>query len=334
MEFEKPREIVHYPIPGDVKGGVLYVYGDSSAQNMALMVTGFPDDQKPFLPMASRLAKETDTLVGVACLPGFDDREDKPWTSHKKKRPDGYTFDDWAASLREAAKALRAESTSQTKPKLTGIFHDWGVMAGIIWANRAISDGPDYSPDELVCFDVLANPTTEDEKLSFRQILINHYYQYMLAFGFVISRYMGDAFGTMALISALIPLLVLGISPTRKVDKETRNQLGHPSITHSLYMGYPYYNMLKDIGLKKWMKHQFHEDCRLPSDLKRTPLLYLYGTDKSANFHKEQSLKILQRECDEKRSKSKAIPIDGAGHYLFLQKPDICFDHVAEFMRS
>ena len=78
-----PRKIVNYPIAGDPNGGALFIYGDSNAKKMAIMSAGFPDDQEVFLPFASRLAKETDTLVGVTCVPGYDVRPDKPWTDHK-----------------------------------------------------------------------------------------------------------------------------------------------------------------------------------------------------------------------------------------------------------
>ena len=68
------RKIVNYPIAGDAKGGALYIYGDANAKNIALMSGGFPDDHAIFIPFASRLASESDTLVGVTCPPGYDDR--------------------------------------------------------------------------------------------------------------------------------------------------------------------------------------------------------------------------------------------------------------------
>ena len=89
--------------------------------------------------MASRLANEIDALVGVTCLPGFDDRADKPWIEHKREKRDGYTFDEMAGCLREASKALLSESRC-SKPKIIGLFHDWGVLSGTMWANRAIEE--------------------------------------------------------------------------------------------------------------------------------------------------------------------------------------------------
>mmetsp|Transcript_36877 Transcript_36877/g.66320 ORF Transcript_36877/g.66320 Transcript_36877/m.66320 type:complete len:346 (+) Transcript_36877:33-1070(+) len=344
MKFDQPpRKIVYYPIPGDPKGGALFIYGDEKAKNMALMSAGFPDDQKPFIPFASRLANETDTLVGLICLPGFDDRADKPWTDHKRDKKDGYSFDEMATCFREAAKALRSESSSPTKPKFTGIFHDWGVNPGAMWANRAIADGSENAPNELVYFDVLMppHPSTPDMppadgKISIRQLLVNHYYQFVLGLAFGIQRYVANIFAIFGLIFGMIPLMVpCGISPTGKIDDDTRKELGVPDISHSIYMCYTYFNVVyRGEGYKKLLTHQLDEDYTLPQDLSKVPVLYMYGTDKSANFHLEQPLKVLQREHDEKRSKSKVVAVDGAGHYLYLQKPELCFDCVTEFMKE
>lgn len=342
MEFEQPRKILYYPIPGDPKGGALFIYGDEKAKNMTLMSAGFPDDQKPFIPFASRMAKETDTLVGLICLPGFDDREDKPWTDHKRDRKDGYSFDEMATCFREAAKALRSESSCPTKPKFTGIFHDWGVHAGAMWANRAIADGSENAPDELVYFDVLMPPhpltpdmPPADGENSTRQLLVNHYYQFVLGLAFGIQRYVANIFAIVCLIFGMIPLPVLQISPTGKIDDDTRKMLGAPGISHTIYMCYTYFNAVyRVVGFKRLQKQQFDDDYTLPRDLSKVPVLYMYGTDKNANFHLEQPLKVLQREHDEGRSKSKVVAVDGAGHYLYLQKPDVCFDCVTEFMKE
>jgi hypothetical protein len=145
-----PRKIVSYPIPGDSKkGGALFIYGDEKAKNIAFISPGFPDDHGVFLPFASRLASETDTLVGVTCLPGYDDREDKRWIEHKRQKPDGYTFEEAAAALREAAKALFAESACPSKPKITGIFHDWGSLVGNIWAKQAMAENSSSQPGTI-----------------------------------------------------------------------------------------------------------------------------------------------------------------------------------------
>jgi len=79
-----PRKILTYPISADDNGGAVFIYGDPKASRITILSAGFADDHDVFLPFASRLAKETGTLVGVTCLPGYDDRDDKPWTQHKR----------------------------------------------------------------------------------------------------------------------------------------------------------------------------------------------------------------------------------------------------------
>lgn len=56
--------------------------------------------------------------------------------------------------IRDAVKVLRAESTNE-KAKLTGIFHDWDVSPGMMWANRSLEDSNADSLSEIVLFDVL-----------------------------------------------------------------------------------------------------------------------------------------------------------------------------------
>ena len=122
-----PRKVVNYYTAGDPKGGALFIYGNADSENIAIFCTGFADDHDVGMSFCSKLAEKNNTLVGLMCIPGFDDRPDKPWTAHKKG---GYTFEEMADAVRESVKVLRAESTVE-KAKLTGIFHDWGVMPGI-----------------------------------------------------------------------------------------------------------------------------------------------------------------------------------------------------------
>mmetsp|Transcript_35794 Transcript_35794/g.75374 ORF Transcript_35794/g.75374 Transcript_35794/m.75374 type:complete len:346 (-) Transcript_35794:285-1322(-) len=341
MGFDKPpRKIVHYPIPGDAKGGALLLYGSENAKHMALMSAGFPNDHNVFVPFAFRLAKEADTLVGLTCLPGYDDRKDKPWVDHKKNKRDGYSLDEMAICVGEAAKALRAESTCPTKAKFTGIFHDWGVVAGSLWSNRAIADGSDILPDDLVYFDVLAPPhpstpdlPADDAIPSFGRLLVRHFYQYVLAFSFAAQRYIGDRLAIMILLGGMIPT-ALGLRLASKHDEGARKMLGSPNISHLIYMGYPYYHMIFSTSIMNVVRWKIHKIYTMPQDLSKVPVLYMYGTEKATKFHTDQSVKVLQREQDEKRGKSKAVAVDGAGHWLYKQKADECFNCVVEFMKE
>ena len=66
--------------------------------------------------------------------------------------------------------------------------------------------------------------------------------------------------------------------------------------------------------------------------LEKTPVLYLYRSEKRVMFHDDGAVKYLEREAKENRSKSNAIVVEGAGHWLYLQEPDFCLKNVMEFM--
>jgi pimeloyl-ACP methyl ester carboxylesterase len=330
-----PRKIVIHPIPGDPKGGTLYVYGDENAKTIVLMSAGFPDDQGAFKPFASRLAKETDTLIGITCLPGYHDRGDKPWTDHMKNKPSGYSFDEMATAYQEAEKALRCESTCPS-PKLTGIFHDWGVVPGTFWANRAAADGS--GPDELIYFDVLEIPLHPDYldlpkagKDSALKTFTMSAYRVVLAGAFICQRYLGSIIGAMFLIFGSILLKLMNLAPVKAIDEVTQKKYSILSpISRLLYMCYPYAKLFTRTAMETFTGEHY----RLPSDFSKMPVLYLYGKEKNFMLHSDLVVKVLEREHKENRSKSNAIGLENAGHYLYLQEPDLCLKYVIEFMQK
>merc|ERR1712071_260267 len=122
------------------------------------------------------------------------------------------------------------------------------------------------------------------------------------------------------------------IEPTRKIDADVIEQREVPfALNHMIYMCYPYWNRYKAVlNGSSWTI----PEVTLPKDLKSIPVLYMYGTNKNVMFHDYVSVKILEREHREGMSKSNAIAVDGAGHYLYVQKPDICIKEVADFMEK
>merc|ERR1719362_1474074 len=93
-------------------------------------------------------------------------------------------------------------------------------------------------------------------------------------------------------------------------------------------MAYPYWNMLKlpSKEIKKLFSHH--------RDWKAMPILYLYGTKKNAMFHDYSTLQMLKREETEGRSLSKAVAVEDAGHFLYIQKPEECLEHVLSFVNA
>ena len=82
---------------------------------------------------------------------------------------------------------------------------------------------------------------------------------------------------------------------------------------------------------RSWGPEALH-NCSLHNDWKATPLLYLYGQRKWTQIHSNTTLKLLQREEAEHRSLSKAIAVEDAEHYMYVQKQEEYSKAVVEFM--
>ena len=334
-----PDTKLTYPIPHDDKGGSVFVYGDKACSHLIIMCPGWPDDHSAVERMARRLAESGNCLVGVACLPGFDDRRpEKPWQSHWK---DGYSFDEWVVCLREAIKALRAHSTAD-KAKLTGIFHDWGCFVGFQYTNheiaRAGKEPDEMVPDQLVLMDVLLgpHPKTPDKPRPKVPMLARVYkgvamvsYQLTLAISWFLHRYVSRYLAVVYLTIASGFLWLFRLSPGNYDDfcylaENSRGPL------RTLYMCYPYYRMWKAVitGVPARRIFRF---AFLPLDLERTPILYLYGTAKPFQLHSPNSLALLERESQQGH-RSRVVPIEGGGHWFHWKKPDVAFEHVNKFV--
>jgi pimeloyl-ACP methyl ester carboxylesterase len=331
-----PRKIVTYPLGGDPSAGAVFLFGDADAPNVALFCAGFPDDHENFLPFASRVASETKCLVGVTCLPGYDDRDDHPYTANK---PDGYTFEEWIVAIRESAKCLKAESTFQGTAKLTGVFHDWGVLAGSQYTNHILEEGnDDLTPDQLILFDVLMPPHPETEnkpvapKETLREKVLALSYRIAFAGSFAIRKFLSKTLANVCLVISFRLLVLLGLFPIHAIDSKAVTDRKDPlSLDRVVYMTYPYYNIFKAMFAGNFK--EVFSGCCLPLDLTKTPVLYMYGTHKRVNFHDKRAYKLLEREAKEGR-RSKVVPVDDAGHWLYLQQPDVCFEEVKKFIED
>lgn len=333
----KPRKVITYPLPDDPTGGAIFLYGQPSATHIAVFCAGFPDDHENGQSFCFRLAEESDTLIGLMCLPGYDDRTDKPWTSHKRN---GYSFDDMANAVREVVKILRQEST-QEKAKLIGIFHDWGVVAGMIWTNRCLGEDVNSDcPDELILFDVLGpvhkehkNDLPSHRKKTMYELFVEVYYKVVYAIAFALQCYFSKYLGLLCFVLGSFPMTLFGFAPTLSIDSNAyENRVSPLNVFRLIYMAYPYYNMFKIMFTGEWRR--FISLISLPKDFINTPVLYLYGKEKRVMFHSDSAVKYLQREANENRSKSNAIAIESAGHWLYLQKPDDCIDLVKAFITN
>jgi len=315
------------------------LYGDPSSPRIAILCAGYCDDHEAFQSFASRLSKEAACLAGVTCLPGYDDREDRPYLANKEA---GYSFDEMVGSMREAVKVLRKESTfgggdGVDRAKLIGIFHDWGVAPGTIYTNRSIEEGAeDLIPDNVVLFDVMGPPhpgtkdMPADRKDTFYEKFVTIAYRAVFACAFGVRRYFSKFLAKCVFLSGMITLEVFHLSPTLKIDGEVFEQRHKkPTLDRFIYTAYPYYNMFGAMFSSRW-KSALGE-MSLPMDLTRTPVLYMYGTEKRINFHDRRALAVLERE-QKGGKKSRAMAVEKAGHFLYIQQEDICLEEVVKFI--
>lgn len=336
LDIVDPEKVVNYPVGNDEKGGALFLYGNPNASKIAICCAGFPDDHSIFQSFASRLSKENSCFVGVTCIPGYDDRPDKPWTSHPDK---GYTFQDMTNNVTEAVKALKQESTCKDA-KLTGIFHDWGTFPGAIWSNRVLAeDDGSTQLDRLVYFDVLPEPRKDTKDLpkappgilqeTLFETLATWLYRIIFIVTNMLQLYVAHVVALLFFGVSMSILNILNLSCTRAIDAKVAGEAGFSrSKRHLFWMMYPYRSMLKPSTLKDAV------DFALPKDLKTTPVLYMYGLDKNCQFHNKRGVKLLEREEEESRSISKALPLKNAGHWLYIQQADVCLETVKTFMNE
>jgi len=95
-----------------------------------------------------------------------------------------------------------------------------------------------------------------------------------------------------------------------------------------LYMAYPYFYLYRAMILGQWQS----AGCNWPSNLGGTPVLYMYGTEKNIQFHDDNHLVWLKKEAAKKDSKTRVVAVDKAGHWLYLQQPDTCYENVKSFI--
>jgi len=280
------------------------------------------------------------------CLPGFDDREEVPWTSHKKE---GYSYDEMTQAVREASKALRAASTHE-KPELTGMFFDFGTFAGTQWASRLEEEAKDANasadlvkPDRVVFFDVILGPSpnaedipTDIETPTTKELVSGNLYNFVFALGFLTQRYIAKLLAPFVVFPPLILLTILGLTPLHEFDPIATDPLygdKKPGLFRLFYLTYPYWNYIKVCWAEKsWAGPK--KTITLHQDWKATPILYLYGKKKKCYFHNFATLAMLEREEAEKRSLSKVVGVEEAGHFLFVTKHDECLKHVLDFVKA
>jgi hypothetical protein len=294
--------IIRYAIPGNESGGLLHIYGEGTASNVILYCGGWPDGVEPFTSMAMRLATSgsTDTtdgcFVGVTCWPGFDFESYQQLKFRGFKRG-GYNFNEVLCCIREAAKQLFVEyyrhhadvkdKLDTPQPQFTVIFHDFGVLPGLMFVNRSIEedDFAEHTPNRIVLLDVLLEPHPHFKSqfwhlspYSVHELLVYLVYRGTFACAFAMLRFLSESIGLLTFRIMYMFVVMLRLAPLhpRCSDMmllEERKMDHH----HLIYTFYPYYYLFRAMLFNK--KELVH-GC-LPLNLVKTPILYLYGEEKN-----------------------------------------------------
>lgn len=278
-----------------------------------------------FLDFATSLAQRN-CLVGVTCLPGYDRIE--PWIKH----PNGFTLEETVAACGEGIHALVAQSVVDREDReLTCIFHDWGCAFGSVQINRVLeeSDLPFMHPRQVVLFDVAGPPhpsVRANMKNVSRSSFWNNFkrlsYQLFFASCFALqkhaSTHIAQAFykvGSLGLFG------ILRMTPVGPLDGNLLSKRqSHIPLRKCIWMMYPYYYMVTQ-GADVFP--QFH----LPKpDMMR--VLYMYGVQKKVMFHTPSTIQYFNEQDG---VNNKMIPVENAGHWLYLHEPEYCLKAVLEF---
>jgi hypothetical protein len=274
--------------------------------------------------MATSLAQHG-CLVGVTCLPGYDRIE--PWIKH----PNGFTLDEIVAACGGGMHALVAQSEVDiSERELTCIFHDWGCVYGLVQVNRVLEENIlPLCPKQVVLFDVCGPPHPEVAKMkgignmSIWSSVKIFTYQFFFASCFALQKHISVhlanlyyTVGCMALFN-ILPFWPCG--PQDKALMEQRHPM--PPVRKIIHMMYPYYYTMRQ-GSGSFYK-QFH----LPK-ADATRVLYMYGLNKNVMFHSPGVVQYLEEQDP---TQAKAIAVEGAGHWLYLQREDYCLQAVLDF---
>lgn len=328
---------ISYATPSGQPNGVLHVFGDASSSKIALLCAGFPDDHTIFLPFAEALSKHG-IMAGVMCLPGYDDRPEDgiPFQSHPRK---GFTFDETAKAVREASRSLR-ETSIHENPEFIGIFHDWGVVAGTLWAERLEKEAQDNPkirmPNKIVFFDVMGPPSSKmsnyihprEVKSKSIHEKLSYLYQFVFAISSMMQRCLPRIIAAAFAIFGYAVLTILRISPLKSSDFNSVDAIygdRKPGLARWASMMYMYLNIFTSDTMLRWRVHR---------DWKKTPILYMYGKKKRTHFHSNNVVAMLKREEVEQRSLCRVVPVEGAGHWLYVQEHELCLKHVLDFIQA
>jgi pimeloyl-ACP methyl ester carboxylesterase len=197
--------------------------------------------------------------------------------------------------------------------------------------------------DRLVIYDVLMppHPRTHQRPQGLQNktfwdkcCLIS--YQLVLAGTFLLHRYIPIV--CLTWLYDVITNAVLSLCNMYPISHEDRvyiqnhwkkNSLGDRQ--KSWYMSYPYFQFWKHVFQGKL--HDLDYRLALPKDLSKVPVLYLYGSSKPYDLSDPNAVELLKREQAEGGA-SRVVQVDAAGHWLYAQQPDLCYESMTQFFEA
>jgi len=347
----RQKLVLPYPLPHNEAEGHLVIYGKQNSRHVVLMCPGFPDDQETFAPLAAALADNThsDCLLGVLCLPGYD-RDNDAQSNNNHHPSDGYSFEDWTATLREATKALLSHCNRQRKEiTVTGIFHDWGVIAGLQYTNQVIEEDAEcLLLNQVVLLDVLPRTHPQTKIVGARNTNESHLradsianklrtdaYQILMSWTFWFQENLPLWCVCFCILIGFHVLRWTRCFPANDRDFQYLEETGIlpirlDSTKRLSYICYPYRNVRRLV--RAGTVTSFLDFATLPPNLSETPVLFLYGGDKWIDVHDSAALALIEQEHQKNASKSRAVRVEGAGHWLHHSHQNECLRQIQSFL--
>ena len=253
-------------------------------------------------------------------------------------------MEEWITSLRAAEKTLK-EKTGFSNATLTYVFHDWAVIPGTILVNRSLKEQNDnaagsiQSNQQLVLLDILPDSAHREEpnrpkapeKVSVKENAKKILYMILMAIAFWVNRYISKYLALIIAGVGMLFLKLLGVAPIGSAFDTSYGEetFKGDRMWRSVYMMYAYYQTLKALasGNVKEVFGGYH----LPR-LNQVPVLFLYGKDKDFRFHDEKLVTFMKEYGESTSTKTNAIGIENAGHWLYLEQEDACYHALQKFV--
>ena len=259
------------------------------------------------------------------------------------------------------------KNNNNHNPELIGVFHDWACVFGNILVNQLATETESTTTASSRLFhfsrvvhldillplhpnfiqqlpDAISLQLRKKRRPSLFTLVAMVTYQTVLVISYLLHRYISKYAAMAWLIPCFMILGILGMAPGNRQDAkliQRRMKTDYLDLGRMTYMAFTYYYMYKTMFLaipRNWNDLPIF----LPPNLTDIPHLYMYGADKKFHFHDETALAYLEYQSQKHQKQptghtasfpSKVVPVKGAGHWLYLQKPDVCFHAIREFLQ-